>query len=1548
MSAGSFTLNCSTPNNFYDSGGNGGGYLDSQNITSTFTSNTPGQCITVTFNSFNTEGGFDYLRIYDGTSASALQIGQLSGNPTTPVSFTSSTGSLTFVFTSDGSITYAGWSATFACTTACFTPPPTPVNDDPCNAISLTVDTDCNFQEYTNLNATASPGIPAPGCASYQGADVWFSLVVPASGAVVIDSDTGEIYDSGMALYTGSCSSLTLLSCNDDGSMNGAMSMIQATGLTPGSTVYVRMWSFSNSIQGTFSICAHEVPPLTDGDICDFALPFCTGSNYVFPNNTNQPGFGSIDCLGSSPNPVWYYMQIENSGALNIGISQVSDLGNPIDVDFDLWGPFNTLAEGCSQVNAGTAVSVDCSFSISATEEANIPNAIAGQYYILLLTNYNGSSGTISFNSLSSSTASTNCAIVCGIEALNYSVSSCDAVTNTYELTGTIDLLDPPTTGVLVVSSSCGATSTISQPWPSTVPFTLSSLPANGGSCDIEVYFSDDPTCSYSQTYIAPNACSSVSLNCPEYANTSNSLNEGCGSQTYYLNVENTFCDGTIEFDIQGNYGSSWAEEISWDLVSVQTGNVIASGGPGTNGTNVNIHIGPLSAQTYGNIFSFNVYDAFGDGFNGTGGYFQVIQNGNLLAGPYFGDFGFQAGTIFGVNIAISSASISVNTPNGIVQNTVQNCQDFNIPIYLENTNYCTPINVNLPWEITCTSTGSVLASGTQSVLINPTVPHSYEDVVEINFNSTTCGWEVNFQNDCDQFDLNSIFTISPPPNSLAPATCSEGVQSFTVEYFGASSSLECCETAGPLAPFEVEQSFSNSNISSVSSPFGGINNSALIQTNPANFGGNATDLSLNISINNFCFNPPSTQTNTSYWTTVIVDGFIIYDGQTANPAPLNQTLSFDLADLPNGFNQNSVVQVYVYPNSFNSAGIYTTYVNGANCGSLADGVWTATFSAEIEATFQELYPTEGICEFTVDIPFDCCNPVTVPNQLEEVCFGSAMTLLDDWQNAVEAANSDCIYYSSVTPIAGSVVPDNQFPDGSGNATSFTSQSVGAYYYCDTNGSGTVNTGDSYILVSSYTINIYPENNAAIDYVGSPFCIDYSGSALPTILGTTGGTFSAAPGGLSINAATGAVTPSASTPGTYTITYSIAATGPCPAYSTSTSLVVTGLPADPTLLPIDPCEEEPVTFTAGNGNYFEFFVNGVSQLGPSSTADFSTSDLQEGDEVCVRSYPLPPFVMQGLINEPEWGTPLATSAGGPASSGFGGNNRIDALYLKNYSGKLYGAIAGNENDGNDQMNNNWILMFIDSKPGGFNNLQAWTNRTNVPSNTSGILNLALYQNIVFDAGFQADYILTMNQAGTVAYFDLYDMVADQSTYLGSNVSDPANFGFTGNLSTGDYSRGFEFSFPLASIGSPAASLSAFVMMVNDPNAGAQTFLSNQFLSAAGSGQGNFADGYVDFNNEPPSPISFLLSADCYSETCVTVVEPQEPTFNQIPPICYGETGVVLPTTSLEGITGSWSPAINYLNTTTYTFEPDPGQCADEVEMTIEVLPLTTTTPIYHD
>ena len=72
-----------------------------------------------------------------------------------------------------------------------------------------------------------------------------------------------------------------------------------------------------------------------------------------------------------------------------------------------------------------------------------------------------------------------------------------------------------------------------------------------------------------------------------------------------------------------------------------------------------------------------------------------------------------------------------------------------------------------------------------------------------------------------------------------------------------------------------------------------------------------------------------------------------------------------------------------------------------------------------------------------------------------------------------------------------------------------------------------------------------------------------------------------------------------------------------------------------------------------------------------------------------------------------------------------------------------------------------------------------------------------------------------------------------------------------------------------------------------------------------------------------------------ANSSVTVNSITTPTFNPIAPICAGGT-INLPTTSTNGITGSWSPAVNNTQTTTYTFTPTAGQCATTITLQVSV------------
>ncbi|MDR0969011.1 MAG: C25 family cysteine peptidase [Lentimicrobiaceae bacterium] len=101
---------------FYDQSGPNGNYSNNANLTMTFLPATEGAAVKVSFLEFAIESGYDHLYIYDGTDASATQIGEYSGatSPGTIIA-SNAAGALTFRFSSDYSVDDAGWKAEISC-----------------------------------------------------------------------------------------------------------------------------------------------------------------------------------------------------------------------------------------------------------------------------------------------------------------------------------------------------------------------------------------------------------------------------------------------------------------------------------------------------------------------------------------------------------------------------------------------------------------------------------------------------------------------------------------------------------------------------------------------------------------------------------------------------------------------------------------------------------------------------------------------------------------------------------------------------------------------------------------------------------------------------------------------------------------------------------------------------------------------------------------------------------------------------------------------------------------------------------------------------------------------------------------------------------------------------------------------------------------------------------------------------------------------------------------------------------------------------------------
>ena len=154
---------------------------------------------------------------------------------------------------------------------------------------------------------------------------------------------------------------------------------------------------------------------------CGTAQPFCTGTNYTFPasTNTSPPTGANFGCLGTQPNPAFYFMEIDNPG--NITLSLLSTPAN--DIDFICWGPFTNPATMCNQLTAANIE--DCSYSASSTETCQINGASTGDYYILLITNYSNNACNINF-SQTGGNATTNCCILGGDAGDNNALNICD------------------------------------------------------------------------------------------------------------------------------------------------------------------------------------------------------------------------------------------------------------------------------------------------------------------------------------------------------------------------------------------------------------------------------------------------------------------------------------------------------------------------------------------------------------------------------------------------------------------------------------------------------------------------------------------------------------------------------------------------------------------------------------------------------------------------------------------------------------------------------------------------------------------------------------------------------------------------------------------------------------------------------------------------------------------------------------------------------------------------------------------------------------------
>ena len=148
--------------------------------------------------------------------------------------------------------------------TVSFTTLATPPSNDNCmNAISITAGS--VFIDSPVVGTTIG-GLTMNGltfaCQVNRKNDVWYTVVVPASGTLTVETDTTTgttMMDSVLSVFSGTCGSLTEVGCDDD-SGNGNFSKVVLSALTPGTTLYIGVWTYSTTVggDGDFQLSAYD------------------------------------------------------------------------------------------------------------------------------------------------------------------------------------------------------------------------------------------------------------------------------------------------------------------------------------------------------------------------------------------------------------------------------------------------------------------------------------------------------------------------------------------------------------------------------------------------------------------------------------------------------------------------------------------------------------------------------------------------------------------------------------------------------------------------------------------------------------------------------------------------------------------------------------------------------------------------------------------------------------------------------------------------------------------------------------------------------------------------------------------------------------------------------------------------------------------------------------------------------------------------------------------------------------------------------------------
>jgi len=252
----------------------------------------------------------------------------------------------------------------------------TPLNDTCAEAITISSSTYTNIQPTANATST---GDPVPTCATTGfGHGVWYQYTPATAGLLFVDTIDSD-FDTLLAVYTGTCGSLTPVACNDDGGPSHTSKITLL--LTGATTYYFLAGGGSATASGNlhFNMAFSPVPP---NDTCAGAITV-SGSTYINSQSTiaaTSTGDPVPDCAALG-NGVWYKYTAATDGQI-----VVDTIGSDFDTVLAIYtGTCGSLTQvACNDDGPGIRPRSEITLSVTA-----------GTAYYILAGGLSGATGNL-------------------------------------------------------------------------------------------------------------------------------------------------------------------------------------------------------------------------------------------------------------------------------------------------------------------------------------------------------------------------------------------------------------------------------------------------------------------------------------------------------------------------------------------------------------------------------------------------------------------------------------------------------------------------------------------------------------------------------------------------------------------------------------------------------------------------------------------------------------------------------------------------------------------------------------------------------------------------------------------------------------------------------------------------------------------------------------------------------------------------------------------------------------------------------------------------